>query len=331
MPDLQQIKRSIVQLSKESRRSEDPYGKVFAANLNIVNRSIDKISKIPVNERTPGQKVALEALGYWANNPAAYARTADIPARYGMGRLDPSNGIDYKCNRFIAEAAAVSGSPFPLSGTNPFNRTPVSAENLYLQESIPYMSNVSAKDAKIGDIISFSGHVGIYLGNGVYVSARESTVFYGRQVPDGVQITKVPWDEQPKFRRLDGRQASLNENSNPEAQSQITVADGQVNQQYSNNQNGNFVVADQTLATGQQTNLVAPENARSNNPHSETRAQLEAINNLIASNFSITPEDSEYKKVLPSVLQALKKENSDIKVEEISKLAGVSLQTERVL
>jgi cell wall-associated NlpC family hydrolase len=197
MSNPQQIKRSLSQLSEESRRSTNQSSNNFATNLDVVNRSVDKISKIPENARTPGQRAALKALEIWADTPAGYASTADIPARYGMGRLDPkdNNGADLKCNRFVAEVAATSGSPFPLSGTNPFNRTPVSAENLYEKETIPYMSNVVAKDAKIGDVISFPGHVGIYLGNSTYISARHSTDFFGNQVEDGVQIHKVSWDQ----------------------------------------------------------------------------------------------------------------------------------------
>jgi cell wall-associated NlpC family hydrolase len=248
MPNTRQIKRSLNQLSEEAKRSANPSSQNFGKNLDVVTSSVDKISKIPENARTPGQKAALEALGIWAGNPATYASTADIPARYGMGRLDPkdANGADLKCNRFVAEAAAISGSPFPLSGINPFNRTPVSAENLYQQESIPYMSNVAAKDAKIGDVISFPGHVGIYLGNSTYVSARHSTDFFGNQVEDGVQIHKVSWDQQPKFRRLDGRQVSLNETVEPKTQGHIEVADRPVNQRHSyttGNVNGNGLVA----------------------------------------------------------------------------------------
>ncbi len=227
MPNSQQIKRSLSQLSEESRRSTDPSSNNFATNLDVVNRSVDRIFKIPANARTPGQRAALKALEIWTGTPTDYASTADIPARYGMGRLDPNDNSknDLKCNRFVAEVAATSGSPFPLSGYNPFNRTPVSAENLYQQESIPYMSNVNPKEAKIGDMISFPGHVGIYLGNSVYISARHSTDFPGNQVEDGVQITKVKWEQQPKFRRLDGRQASIDEHNNSETQSQFAVAD----------------------------------------------------------------------------------------------------------
>jgi cell wall-associated NlpC family hydrolase len=334
MPSPQQIKRSLSQLSEESRRSTDPSSNNFATNLDVVNRSVDKISRIPANARTPGQRAALKALEIWTGTPTEYASTADIPARYGMGRLDPNddNKADLKCNRFVAEVAATSGSPFPLSGRNPYNRTPVSAENLYQQESIPYMSNVNPKEAKIGDVISFPGHVGIYLGNSVYISARYSTDFSGNQVEDGVQITKVKWEQEPKFRRLDGRQASIDENNNSETQDHYAVAGGQVNWRYAdtNSQNSNLIASNQATAVDGQASLFISESSGNDNFNDEIKAQLEAINSMIASTFSITPQDSQYKKVLPEVLQAINRENPEIKTKEISKLAGVSLQQELV-
>jgi NlpC/P60 family len=206
-----QIRESLSKLSQEAKSSNKLEDKNFGRNVDVVKRSVEKISNIPEGSRTPGQKAALKALETWVSNPTSYASSANIPAEYGMGRLDPndSNGNDLKCNRFVANMAAGTGTPFPIRGNNPFNRTPMSAEDLYTKESVSGMSNVAPKDAKVGDVICFSGHVGIYLGNSVYISARNSNEYTGAQVSDGVQVTKVDWSKNPKFRRMDGRQASI--------------------------------------------------------------------------------------------------------------------------
>jgi NlpC/P60 family len=211
MTTISQIRESLSKLSQEAKNSNKLEDKNFGRNVDVVKRSVEKISTIPESSRTPGQKAALKALETWVSNPTAYASSANIPAEYGMGRLDPNddNGNDLKCNRFVANMAASTGTPFPIRGLNPFNRTPISAEDLYTKESVSGMSNIDSKNAKVGDIICFSGHVGIYLGNGVYISARHSNEYTGTQASDGVQVTKVDWSKNPKFRRMDSRQASI--------------------------------------------------------------------------------------------------------------------------
>jgi NlpC/P60 family len=321
MANPQQIRNSLSQLSEEAKNTNDPSSRNFGRDIDAVNRSIDKISRIPESARTPGQKAALKALEIWRDEPTAYAYTADVPARSGMGRLDPndSNGSDLKCNRFVAEVFTQSGTGYPIRGRNPLNRTPLSAETMYNEASITGMSNIDPKNAQIGDIICFSGHVGIYLGNGVYVSAHVTSSRYGNQVADGVEIHRVPWNQQPKFRRMDSRQASVN--SEP---TQIASAGEQTTQQYSDptNQNGGTPASRDGGQTTQQ--LVTSDNLG----NSETKEQLEAINKLIASNFSAEPGDPIYKKVLPDVLRQLNKANPDLNTDAIAKLANVSLQQE---
>jgi hypothetical protein len=155
-----------------------------------------------------GQRAALQALEIWSGNPSDFATTTSLPSRYGMGSLDAndSNGADYKCNRFVAEVASAAGFGFPIRG---WSKYPISAQEIY-SNGIANTTRVNAKDAKIGDIISFDGHVGIYLGNGLYASARNFTDYLGRQVSDGVQITRVPWGQNPRVYRMNERQLSSN-------------------------------------------------------------------------------------------------------------------------
>jgi NlpC/P60 family len=198
-------RESLRRLANETSQSKDPNQKNFAKNLKVVEQSVARVESIPRGQRTAGQQMALQALQTWSGNPNAFATTTTRPGRFGMGELSAtdSNGSDLKCNRFVAEMAGEAGFNFPVDGLNPFNRYARGADGIY-NKGIENSQQVNAKNAKIGDVISFEGHVGIYLGNGLYVSARSSNDYYGSQTNNGVQVTKVPWEQNPKVYRLNG-------------------------------------------------------------------------------------------------------------------------------
>jgi NlpC/P60 family len=165
----------------------------------------------------------LRALEIWTNAPSRYAKSAALYGNESVIALKPDT---FKCNRFVLDVFTESGAargyshegsePFayPTAGSNPFSHYLVSANTLYDRHSVSNMSSIDPRKAKIGDIIAFpsrdeenpniSAHVGIYLGNGLYISAHETTSRFGRQVSDGVEISSVPWGNSPRFKRFQG-------------------------------------------------------------------------------------------------------------------------------
>jgi hypothetical protein len=202
------IRQSLRQLATETGNSSDPTSTNFSRDVRVVDQSVAKILAKPVSQRTVGERTALRALEYWSSDPSSFATTTTRPATNGMAELSAtdSNGADLKCNRFVAEVATEAGFSFPLKlGWN--GQNPRTAEKIYT-DGIPNTTTVNAKNAKIGDIISFPGHVGIYLGNGLYASARSSTNRLGTQVNDGVQVTRVPWDKAKVYRMNENQLSS---------------------------------------------------------------------------------------------------------------------------
>lgn len=217
------IRQSLRQLANETGNSTDPTSRNFSRDVRVVEQSVARIQAKPPSQRTKGEATALRALEYWSSSPGSFATTTTRPAGNGMAELSAtdSNGPDLKCNRFVAEVATEAGFAFPLKlGWNGYN--PKTAEKIYT-DGIPNTTTVNARDAKVGDIISFSGHVGIYLGNGLYASARYSTDRLGNQVSDGVQVTRVPWGSSPKIYRMRENQLSSNSTDDSETTSQPVV------------------------------------------------------------------------------------------------------------
>jgi hypothetical protein len=222
------IRQSLRQLASETGSSNDPTSTNFSRDVRVIDQSVARILAKPVSQRTKGETTALRALEYWSSSPDSFATTTTRPATNGMAELSATdkNGADLKCNRFVAEVATEAGFGFPLKlGWNGNN--PRTAEKIYT-DGIPNTTTVDAKNAKIGDIISFSGHVGIYLGNGLYASARSSTDRLGNQVTDGVQITRVPWNSTPppKIYRMKENQLSSNSTNGSDTTQPTVVATG---------------------------------------------------------------------------------------------------------
>jgi NlpC/P60 family len=226
---------SLHNLAEEARKNNKPGAKEFASRVDKAAGELREKLKATKSSNPKDYptnlRATMGALKIWRKNPSLYAYTARIEAENGVGTLDPTdnprtNG-DFKCNRFVGDAFVKSGAAveysydgfggyrYPTYGRGSIY--PVSANDLYDQKNVSNMSSVNAKDAKMGDIIAFpsadansSAHVGIYLGNNIYISAHatEAKDRYGKQVADGVEIGNVPWgkytEKKPKFRRFNG-------------------------------------------------------------------------------------------------------------------------------
>jgi cell wall-associated NlpC family hydrolase len=226
---------SLHNLADEARKSNKPGAKEFASRVDKAASELReklKATKSSNPDDYPTNlRATMGALKIWRNNPSSYAYTARIEAENGVGTLDPNdrpeaNG-DYKCNRFVGDAFVKSGAAlgysydglggyrYPTYGRGSIY--PVSANDVYDQKNISNMRSITTQFAKMGDIIAFpsadansSAHIGIYLGNNIYISAHktEAKDRYGNQVADGIEIGNVPWgkytEKKPKFRRFKG-------------------------------------------------------------------------------------------------------------------------------
>jgi cell wall-associated NlpC family hydrolase len=267
---IQEIKDSLQNLQKTTSNSTDPSSTNFSKDLAIVRGSVNRILSKPTSARTSGEQTAIEALGMWVKEYDLYATTARLEPQVGLTGLDPndSNGSDNKCNFFVAIAAARAGVKLPITGR--WNKTPLSAETLYNNPPTDYLTSVSPKDAKIGDIISFSGHIGIYLGNGLYVSARNSENRPGSQTGNGLQITRVPWDG-AKIYRASGKAIALNGGDN---NSQVADNLSNENIKSPNSDNGTEVNINQQRADAIKQAL-SKENITPDSPkYNEMAAQI---------------------------------------------------------
>ncbi|NJM48886.1 MAG: hypothetical protein HC860_24205 [Alkalinema sp. RU_4_3] len=153
----------------------------------------------------------------WATKPAAYSTEAYIPSDgYAVREFkgSPGNGIS-TCNRFVGDAYAMGanvgygvngkGGTYPTGEPawfDPRPGYPVDANELSSDKAATgVLTNLPRTDnPKLGDIISFApdysdteptGHTGLFLGNGIYISARQGTPF-GGQVVNGIMITVIP-------------------------------------------------------------------------------------------------------------------------------------------
>ncbi len=212
----------LYELAEQAKK--EPKGGEFAKNVNTLITSL----KFQIQSSSPSRyptnlKATLRALEIWTYAPSKYARSAALHGNESVVALDIKT---YKCNRFISDVFTESGAAkgysyegseafsYPTAGSNPFSHYPVSANTIYDRHSVANMSSVDPRRAKIGDIIAFpsddeenpnrSAHVGIYLGSGLYISAHENDSPKGRQVSDGVEISPVPWEQIPRFKRFQG-------------------------------------------------------------------------------------------------------------------------------
>jgi hypothetical protein len=219
------IIRKLRELAEQAK--SEPGGGKFAKDVNTLADRLEAQIKSTPSGRTLGLKydtnlsATLRALEIWVDNPTKYSYTADLQASEGVGKPGQNS---FKCNYFVgavftgsraARGYSVGGSePFtyPMYG-NPLNRYPVSANDIY-SGKVTNMFSIDSRYAKIGDIVSFpqadetnsrsSAHVGIYLGDGLYISAHRTNSRFGNQVSDGVEISRVDWGKNPRFKRFEG-------------------------------------------------------------------------------------------------------------------------------
>jgi hypothetical protein len=205
-------------------------GAKFAKSVNtLAERLKDRIQASTPSKYDTNLQATLKALETWVNKPSKYAYSAALDGNKDVVRL---NSGTYKCNRFISDTFTESGAArgyfydngekpsesnqfsYPTSGSNPFSHYPISANDLYDRDQGSNMSSIDSRKAKIGDIVAFpsadetnsafSAHVGIYLGDGLYISAHETKSRFGKQVSDGVEISPVDWNKNPRFKRFQG-------------------------------------------------------------------------------------------------------------------------------
>jgi cell wall-associated NlpC family hydrolase len=145
-----------------------------------------------------------------ANNPDNYSSQKIAKGYNGLRDIEAGSA---KCNVFVGDTYAVGGEIGYGDGRYPIRRpavkfwlpaTPLSANDLQNPANrinkFPITSN-----PKIGDIISFpphgnedDGHTGIYLGYGLYMSARAGVhPGSGVQTENGVMISRIPYNDYP--------------------------------------------------------------------------------------------------------------------------------------
>jgi hypothetical protein len=191
------------------------YNGTFARDLRLVIQDIrQQINAVPSNSNDPISLAStLYALDTWYNRPFAYGFDNFTPAVPGIRTFAPGTN---KCSRFVGDAYALGGrigykdidflGRYPTRKSRNFTQSPypISAEELLSGNNIPAFP--ITRKPKIGDLVIFpppesnlSGHVGINLGRGIYISARHlggsSETTQGVQYSDGVMITKIPYSQ----------------------------------------------------------------------------------------------------------------------------------------
>ncbi len=65
--------------------------------------------------------------------------------------------------------------------------------------NVPKLPEIN--DPQLGDVVVFPGHIGMYLSDYIYISARTAPL--SGNVPDrGVQITSYPYGKSTSYRRF---------------------------------------------------------------------------------------------------------------------------------
>jgi RHS repeat-associated protein len=203
-------------LSKEARGEKySPYsGAKYTNSLNSTIKDLTAaIRAVPeMTQDPPRLRAILWALEQWAYSAENYSYANKAPSYSGVRDYGKNSN---KCNRFIGDAYAVgAGVGYGIYGEdNTFPTGKPSGINTLLSPYPPgadILANPRGTQAelnslprtanpKIGDIVSFGNkqrshsHTGLLLGNGLYISARDSNGMRpGSQVSDGVMITLIP-------------------------------------------------------------------------------------------------------------------------------------------
>jgi RHS repeat-associated protein len=215
---IEKQKQNDVPADVRATPQQKTYNSNFARDLRLATKDLRQWIKSVNGDDSVRLKATLYALNQWVSDPYRYGKDNYPPEVEGIRNFKPG---DNKCSRFVGDVYARGGnlgygnpgslgkyptrrSRYPLQ--NPY---PISAEDLLSNHSVPGFP--VTKNPRTGDIIAFppednnpinSGHTGILLGRGIYISARhvniipgagDDTYIPGNQFPDGVMVTRIPF------------------------------------------------------------------------------------------------------------------------------------------
>jgi RHS repeat-associated protein len=203
--------RQVLTYLEELAKDAEKKGmKNLASNIRKVIEDIKKkIKDSPSEENDPMRlKVGLLALKEWSYQ----SRTGIAQFRQQGKAVCPkystpcdagkAGGFKYKCNYFVTYVwVTATGHRPPGSGL--FGNSPPAASKWGDPVNIadPTKNEVPGKGSGLlGDVVHFPldggahHHVGICLGNGVYVSAREHKPDFGNVIPEGGKLPLNPPD-----------------------------------------------------------------------------------------------------------------------------------------
>ena len=212
--------------ANEAAKEDEEYsGKEFADRVKSAKGSIlNDIGAVGAGaEDSLRLMTTLWTLHIWTTEPKSYGQAELLPnSGENVREVDVNK---YKCNRFVGDAYAIGtgrgydrsgkGGTYPTMGKNrSIPGYPVSANLLASDKQdgvLEKLPTLPESWARAGDIVSFdlslddsrSDHTGIYLGSGVYISARneEERPVPDMQKKDGVQITNLH-PSPKKYRRF---------------------------------------------------------------------------------------------------------------------------------
>ena len=187
------------------------YNSNFARDLRLTTKDLRQWIKSVNGDDPVRLKATLYALNQWVSDPYAYGKDNFSPENNEIRNFKPG---DNKCSRFVGDVYAIGGklgygNPGSL-GKYPTRKSrypllkayPISAEDLLSNNRVPGFP--VTKQPRVGDIISFpppepnlSGHTGVLLGRGIYISARHvdpGEYIPGNQFPDGAMVTRIPFE-----------------------------------------------------------------------------------------------------------------------------------------
>lgn len=167
-----------------------------------------KVSAVPTGQKDPANlAIASSAITIWNSGNAKYNRERGKEQDTSVeGLTTLSKTIPINCNYFVAEAIQQATDEKLGKTSWSGNVWPPAANTYSTPEKDKRLKNFSTvATTEMGDIISFpqpgdSGHVGVALGHGLYVSARTGDVpgTSGKnpiQPFSGVQVKDIPTDE----------------------------------------------------------------------------------------------------------------------------------------
>jgi hypothetical protein len=210
---IEKQKQTDVPNSVKLTPQQKTYNSTFAHDLRLATKDLRQWINSVNGEDPVRLKATLYALTQWVSDPSNYAYSKTSPDVEGTRKINPNEN---KCSVFVGNVYAIGGKlgygksgalgTYPTRGRNPFQKPyPISAEDLLSNNSIPGFP--VTKQPRTGDIIAFppedgdsaySGHTGVLLGHGIYISARHIQSYEylpGDQNRDGVMVTRIPFNE----------------------------------------------------------------------------------------------------------------------------------------